>query len=122
MSAAYFIYIVVLRSFVIIFQALHYCEVISRTIQQSPGAYGQALVHSVLDLASRLKYHDPQRLQEEDMDDPEWLVALEKTCQAFDVRFILLLFCPLNPVEVGQVENKKQMILILQFTAKYDLH
>ena len=68
-----------------IFQAFHYCEVISKTIQQSPGSYGQAVVHSVMDLASKLKYYDPQRLQEEDMEDPEWLVTLRKTAQAFEV-------------------------------------
>ena len=89
---------------------------ISKTIQQSPGVYGQALVHSVLDLASRLKYHDPQRLQEEDMDDPEWLVTLGKTCQAFDVRFDFTSYLSFEPSEVGQVESKTQMKLILQFT------
>ena len=95
---------------------------ISKTIQQSPGAYGQALVHSVLDLASRLKYHDPQRLQEEDMDDPEWLVTLGKTCQAFDVRFYFTSYLSFEPSEVGQVESKTQMILIIQIAANYDLY
>ena len=63
---------------------------ISKTIQQSPGVYGQALVHSVLDLASKLKYYDPQRLQEEDMEDPEWLATLGNTSQAFDVSDFLI--------------------------------
>ncbi len=58
---------------------------VSRAIQQSPGQYGHALVHAVLDLASKLKYYDPRRLQEEDMEDPEWLVALGKTAEALDV-------------------------------------
>ena len=69
-----------------LFQAFNYCEVISKCLTQSPEIYGQALVHCVLNLSSRLKFYDPQRLQMEDMEDPDWLIQMQKTGQAYDVR------------------------------------
>ncbi|XP_013415161.1 protein transport protein Sec16A isoform X2 [Lingula anatina] len=66
-------------------EALTYCEVISSTIQQAPGAYSPVLVKQLYELGSRLKYHDPQTIHSADgeFDDPYWLKAMPKIMQAF---------------------------------------
>ena len=70
----------------IIFQALHYCEVIASVLQQCPGQYSALLVSSVYHLASRLKFCDPQRIQgSEDMGDPWWITQLQQLVKAFEV-------------------------------------
>ena len=67
-------------------QALHYCEVISTTIQQQPGCYSAQLVRNVYELACRLEYHDPRRLHAgEDYEDPAFITQLARVLQSFDV-------------------------------------
>ena len=67
-------------------QALGYCEVIAGVILQNPSLYTATLVTQVHNLASRLKYYDPQRLHAgEDMDDPAWLTSLGHVLQQFNV-------------------------------------
>ncbi len=47
--------------------------------------YEAHFVNQVYDLAERLKYYDPQRIQTEQMDDPEWLQQMKRIVQAFEV-------------------------------------
>ncbi|XP_013096813.2 uncharacterized protein LOC106080064 isoform X1 [Biomphalaria glabrata] len=65
-------------------EALHYLEVISTNIQQYPTMFQPSFVQLVYQLANRLKFSDPQRLQlSEDAEDPIWLQQLNKICSAF---------------------------------------
>ena len=67
----------------LVFQALHYCEVISWRVVAAPAKYSATLVTQVLSLAERLKYHDPERQHaSDDAADPTWLQQLQHTAQA----------------------------------------
>ncbi|KAH9500770.1 hypothetical protein Btru_076412 [Bulinus truncatus] len=65
-------------------EALHYLEVIATNIQQYPTVFQPSFATLVYQLANRLKFSDPQRLQlSEDAEDPLWLQQLVKICSAF---------------------------------------
>lgn len=57
-----------------------YCKVIADAMVSEPSQYNLDLLMRVLDLASRLKYHDLSYLMGEgenaDKPDPQWLVEL----------------------------------------------
>ncbi|XP_041368328.1 protein transport protein Sec16A-like isoform X2 [Gigantopelta aegis] len=66
-------------------EALHYCEVISTAVQHSPAWFQPAFVKVLYEMANRLKFHDPQRLQEgDDADDAVWLQQLHRICLGYE--------------------------------------
>ncbi|KAK3870545.1 hypothetical protein Pcinc_024242 [Petrolisthes cinctipes] len=66
-------------------QALRYCEVISEAMVHEPGQHKSEFVSQVLDLATKLKYHDLHYQmgigEVADMPDPKWLINLQAAYQ-----------------------------------------
>ena len=60
-------------------EAVHYCEIISRLITQSPQQYDSGFIHDVTELGERLKFHDPFYSAGGDLNlqaDPDWLLQI----------------------------------------------
>lgn len=60
-------------------EAVHYCEIISRLIVQSPQQYDQGFIHDVTELGESLKFHDPFYSTGGDLNlqgDPDWLLQI----------------------------------------------
>ncbi|ELT91611.1 hypothetical protein CAPTEDRAFT_188765 [Capitella teleta] len=65
-------------------QAFNYCEVLSQNIFLAPSLYNAPLVNGLLNLSCRLKYYDPERIQNgEGAADPYWLSQLQRVAAAF---------------------------------------
>lgn len=62
-----------------------YCEVIGEAVVREPGQHRSGFVSQVLELATKLKYHDLHYQMGEgemaDMPDPQWLINLQAACQ-----------------------------------------
>ncbi|XP_075041855.1 protein transport protein Sec16A isoform X4 [Mixophyes fleayi] len=60
-------------------QAFHYCEVISKTILKHPSYYSPVLVSQLLEVASHLRFFDPQLKEKPEQElfvEPPWLLRL----------------------------------------------
>lgn len=66
-----------------------YCKVIADTVVSEPSQYKSDLLTRLLDLASRLKYHDLSYMMGEgeiaDKPDPQWLVELQTTVKSLAI-------------------------------------
>lgn len=62
-----------------------YCQVIGEALVHEPGQHKSGFVSQVLELATKLKYHDLHYQMGEgemtDMPDPQWLIDLRAACQ-----------------------------------------
>ncbi|XP_063791958.1 protein transport protein Sec16A isoform X2 [Pseudophryne corroboree] len=60
-------------------QAFHYCEVISKTILRHPSYYSPVLISQLLEVASHLRFFDPQLKEKPEQElfvEPPWLLRL----------------------------------------------
>ncbi|XP_077162505.1 protein transport protein Sec16A isoform X2 [Paroedura picta] len=60
-------------------QAFHYCEVISKTILQSPCDYSPVLISQLIQISSQLRLFDPQMKEKPEQElfvEPGWLMQL----------------------------------------------
>ncbi|XP_071948178.1 uncharacterized protein [Antedon mediterranea] len=76
-----FIYACRLAEYGFIIQALHYCEVIAKSIAFLPTHYSETLVSQVCQMSDRLKYHDLQYFDGRELTQPQWLKDLENVQQ-----------------------------------------
>lgn len=69
----------------ILFIHSRYCQIIGEALVREPGQHRSEFVSQVLELATKLKYHDLHYQMGEgemaDMPDPQWLVNLRAACQ-----------------------------------------
>ncbi|XP_033116693.1 protein transport protein Sec16A-like isoform X2 [Anneissia japonica] len=76
-NAYKFIYACRLAEHGFITEALHYCEVIAKSIIFLPTHYSETLVSQVCQMSDRLKYHDLQYFDGRELTQPQWLKDLE---------------------------------------------
>ncbi|XP_067662358.1 protein transport protein Sec16A-like isoform X2 [Haliotis asinina] len=79
-----FLYASRLAEFGFLQEALHYCEVISTTVQSAPAYFQPAFVKVLYEFSNRLKFYDPQRVHTAEDEDPAWLQQLQRVCLGYD--------------------------------------
>ncbi|XP_071097242.1 protein transport protein Sec16A-like isoform X2 [Haliotis cracherodii] len=79
-----FLYASRLAEFGFLQEALHYCEVISTTVQSAPAYFQPAFVKVLYEFSNRLKFYDPQRVHSGEDEDQAWLQQLQGVCLGYD--------------------------------------